>query len=401
MRFGLFCENQCPKPWDDDAERRILRETVEQVQLADRIGIEHAWVVEHHFLEEYSHSSAPEVLLAALAAQTRRIRLGFGIRQVIPAVNHPARTAEVVGMLDQISDGRIDFGVGEGATRMELRGFGVPAKRKRALCLEAAEQIANMMVMEPYPGYEGEGFSMPCRNVVPKPRQKPHPPMWLACTSRESVERAARCGLGVLAFAFVAPEQTREWVDAYYAIVKSEDCVPITHRVNANIAIVGGFSLHPDAAEARRRGGDGFAFFGYSLGALVAREARPGRSRMWEDFLELREQGQLTGEAPGIGTPAEYRELVRQFEAAGIDQMIFVQQGGKTRHEHICQSLELFEREVYPEFAARREAAEARKAEELAPYIEAALARKRRLPELKDDEIPVVAPSRERSDYSR
>ena len=99
-------------------------------------------------------------------------------------------------MLDLISNGRVDFGIGEGATRLELRGYGISAKRKQSLALEAAEQIANMMVMEPYPGYEGEGFSMPCRNVLPKPRQKPHPPMWLACTNRKTIEVAARNGFG-------------------------------------------------------------------------------------------------------------------------------------------------------------------------------------------------------------
>ena len=199
MRFGVFYELQLPKPWDEGAEQRLIQEAIEQVQLADRLGIDHAWAVEHHFLEEYSHCSASEVFLTALAAKTERIRVGFGIRQVIPNYNHPSRTAEAVAMLDLISNGRVDFGIGEGATRLELHGYGIPSKRKQALSFESAEQIANMMVMEPYPGYEGEGFSFPCRNVVPKPLQKPHPPMWLACTNRKTIETAARNGLGALA----------------------------------------------------------------------------------------------------------------------------------------------------------------------------------------------------------
>ena len=180
MKFGLMYELQIPKPWDEDSEYRIIQEATEQVMLGDRLGIDHAWSVEHHFLEEYSHCSASEVFLSSLAAKTERIRIGFGIRQVIPNYNHPSRSAEAVAMLDLISNGRVEFGIGEGATRLELRGYEINARRKQALALEAAEQIANMMVMEPYPGYEGEGFSMPCRNVVPKPRQKPHPPMWMA-----------------------------------------------------------------------------------------------------------------------------------------------------------------------------------------------------------------------------
>ena len=186
MRFGIFYELQLPKPWTEDSDHRLIHEALEQVVFADEIGIDYAWEVEHHFLEEYSHGSAPEVFLSAAAARTKRIRLGHGIRQVIPNYNHPARTAECLATLDLISNGRVDFGIGEGATRLELGGFGIYAKTKRQAALECAEQIANMMVMSPYPGHEGEFFSMPCRNVMPKPHQKPHPPMWMACTNRDT-----------------------------------------------------------------------------------------------------------------------------------------------------------------------------------------------------------------------
>ena len=161
MKFGIFYELQLPKPWGPDDERRLVQDALAQVELADRLGIDYAWAVEHHFLEEYSHCSASEVFLAAAAARTKRIRLGHGIRQVIANYNHPARTAEAVAMLDLVSNGRADFGIGEGATRLELGGFNIPAKEKRAMSLEAAEQIANMMVMEPYPGFEGRSFKMP------------------------------------------------------------------------------------------------------------------------------------------------------------------------------------------------------------------------------------------------
>ena len=137
MRFGVFYEQQLPRPWADGDEERLFHEALEQVALADRLGFDNAWVVEHHFLEEYSHSSAPEVFLAAAAARTERIRLGHGIRHTPAGYNHPARTAEVVGTLDVISHGRIEFGIGEGATRLELGGFGIPAKEKRAMSLEA------------------------------------------------------------------------------------------------------------------------------------------------------------------------------------------------------------------------------------------------------------------------
>ncbi|MAT83851.1 MAG: LLM class flavin-dependent oxidoreductase [Gammaproteobacteria bacterium] len=401
MRFGVFYELQLPKPWSDGAEHRLVHEALEQVRLADRLGIHHAWAVEHHFLEEYSHCSASDVFLSALAASTRDIRLGFGIRQVIPHYNHPARTAESVAMLDLISSGRVEFGIGEGATRLELHGFGIPAKEKQALSLESAEQIANMMVLEPYPGYEGKGFSMPCRNVIPKPLQKPHPPMWLACTNRKTIETAARNGLGALAFTFVDPEEAKAWSDIYYGIIRSEECVPIGHRVNANIALVAGFSLHRDAEEARRRGEDGFAFFRYAINALVANDARPGYSTLWEEYETLKGRDLPTIAAPGIGTPEQLTRHIEEFEAVGVDQIIFLQQGGKNRHEHICESLELFGAEVLPRFEERRARREAEKAEALEPYLEQALRRKRWMAPLAEEDVPVVPASREREAYYR
>src|SRR5215510_1752857 len=406
MKFGIFYELQLPKPWEEGAERQLVEDALAQVELADRLGIDYAWAVEHHFLEEYSHCSASEVFLAAAAARTKNIRLGHGIRQVIANYNHPARTAEAVGMLDLVSNGRADLGIGEGATRLELGGFNIPAKEKRALSLEAAEQIANMMVMSPYPGFEGRSFSMPCRNVLPKPVQKPHPPMWMACTNRDTIKVAATHGLGALAFSFIDEEEARTWSRIYYDIVKSDACVPLGHSVNANIAMVSAFSLHADAEEAVRRGQEGFEFFRYAISALVTKDTVPGRSRLFEQFQEERTDQALGADAGGtqslsgafqqsrgIGTPGEFRSHVRSFESAGVDQIILLQQAGRNRHDHICQSLELLAREVLPEFASRVAARDKRKAEELAPFIEKALTRKQRMSPLADADIPVVRAS--------
>jgi alkanesulfonate monooxygenase SsuD/methylene tetrahydromethanopterin reductase-like flavin-dependent oxidoreductase (luciferase family) len=405
MRFGVFYELQLPKPWGEGDEQRLFNEAIDQVVFADKLGIDYAWAVEHHFLEEYSHCSAPEVFLAAAAAKTENIRIGHGIRQVIANYNHPARTAEGIAALDLLSNGRVDFGIGEGATRLELHGFDIPAKEKRAMSLEAAEQIANMMVMTPYPGFEGKSFSMPCRNVLPKPVQKPHPPMWMACTNRDTIKVAASLGVGALAFSFLDPEEARSWSKIYYDIIRSEQCVPIGHAVNANIAMVSAFSLHHDRAEAIRRGQENFEFFSFAMRALVTQDAVPGRSTLWEDFQ--RERGDLTARqvqaaasplgdhihSPGIGTPDDFRTHVRQFQDAGVDQIVLLQQAGRNTTEQICQSLQLFADEVLPEFKAEVEEREARKAEELAPYIEAALARKPAMKPLADDEIPVVRAS--------
>ena len=403
MRFGIFYEHQLPRPWNPGDEARLFQDALEQVKLADRLGYDYAWEVEHHFLEEYSHSSAPEVFLAACAALTTNIRLGHGIRQVIPQYNLPARVAEALATLDIVSRGRLDFGIGEGATRLELGGFGIPAREKRALALEAAEQIANMMTMDPYPGYEGRAFSMPCRNVVPKPVQTPHPPMWMACTNRDTIRVAAQSGVGALAFSFLDPEEAKTWADIYYGIIRSDDCKPIGHSVNAQLAMVSNFSVHPDRDEAIRRGQEGFEFFSYAINALVAHDAIPGRSTLFADFQKsraasdeeiIRARKAAKVNANGIGTPDDIREHIRGFQAAGVDQVIFLQQAGRNRHDHICESLELFAAEVMPGFKAEAAEREAAKAAELAPFIEAALARKDRMPALADHEIPVVPASR-------
>jgi alkanesulfonate monooxygenase SsuD/methylene tetrahydromethanopterin reductase-like flavin-dependent oxidoreductase (luciferase family) len=402
MKFGVFYEHQLPKPWAPGDEAKLFHDALEQVVLADRLGFDHAWEVEHHFLDEYSHSSAPEVFLAAAAALTKTIRLGHGIRQVIANYNHPARTAECLSTLDIISHGRVDFGIGEGATRLELGGFHIPAREKRAMALESAEQIANMMALDPYPGFEGKSFSMPCRNVLPKPMQKPHPPMWMACTNRDTIRVAASIGVGALAFSFLDPDEAKVWSEIYYGIIKSDACKPIGHTVNANIAMVSNFSIHHDRAEAIRRGHEGFEFFSYALNALVAHDTIPGRTNLWNEYLAKRgdrtEQVIAAGEgsttlSTGIGTPDDMRRHLTAFEAAGVDQVIFMQQAGRNRHEDICQSLELFAAEVMPEFKARVADREARKAAELAPFVEAALARKDWMRPLADDEIPVVRAS--------
>ncbi|HZD25104.1 MAG TPA: LLM class flavin-dependent oxidoreductase, partial [Alphaproteobacteria bacterium] len=287
---------------------------------------------------------------------------------------------------------------------------GIPAKEKRAMALEAAEQIANMMVLEPYPGFEGKYFSMPCRNVLPKPFQKPHPPMWMACTNRDTIRVAARLGVGALAFSFLDREEAKAWADIYYGIIKSEACVPIGHSVNANIAMVSNFSVHRDRAEAIRRGQENFEFFAYALNALVAHDTVPGRTRLWQEYIAQR--GDKTAEqiesmayakdyVSGIGTPGDLTGHIAEFEEAGVDQIIFLQQAGKNPHGEICDSLKLFAAEVLPEFAARREAREAAKAEALAPHIEAALKRKPRMKPLADAEIPVVRASVKQAQINR
>src|SRR5437899_5618526 len=168
MKFGIFYEHQLPRPWEPGSELQLFQEALDQVELADRLGIDYAWEVEHHFLEEYSHSSAPEVFLAACSQRTRRIRLGHGIVIMPPRFNHPARVAERIAMLDLVSGGRVEFGTGEGSSQAELGGFGVSRDLKHPQWDESLHAIVRMMTEEPFTGHDGRFFSMPPRNVIPK-----------------------------------------------------------------------------------------------------------------------------------------------------------------------------------------------------------------------------------------
>ena len=373
MRFGLFYEHQQPRPWEEGSTEQLLKDALDQVELADRVGFDYVWEVEHHFLEEYSHSSAPEVFLAAASQRTRRIRLGHGIVQLPPAFNHPARVVERAATLDLISGGRVDLGTGEASSQVELGGFGVDRNAKREQWEEAIDAVARMFVEEPFAGVDGEFVSIPPRNVMPKPKQRPHPPLWVACSRRETILFAARRGIGALSFSFIEPEAAKEWVDEYYALIESDECVPAGFDVNANFAVVLPMMLHEDEATAIERGIDGTHFFGYSLAHYyVFGRHVPGRTNIWEEFqrdrsekgfareivapndaplgVKLLQQG-LGSLRGAIGTPAQVEELCRRYEAAGVDQVIFVLQAGRNRHEHVCESIELFGERVLPAFA--------------------------------------------------
>ncbi len=404
MKFGVFYEHQYPRPWTENGEATLLHEALDQVELADKLGIDYAWEVEHHFLEEYSHSSAPEVFLGAASQRTSQIRLGHGITLMPPGYNAPARIAERISTLDLLSNGRVEFGTGESASRTELEGYNVDPTSKRAQWEEAVEQVTNMMVMDPYPGYNGEFFSMPTRNVVPKPLQKPHPPLWVACSSRETIKMAARHGIGALTFSFVDADEAKPWVDDYYDTFKNE-CIPIGHAVNPNIAFVMGFSLHQDEQVAIERGIDGLRFFQYALGHYyVQGKHQPGRTNIWDNYMDVRsgivapdltgggEKGNITASRGAIGTPDQVRSNLRAFADLGVDQSIFIQQGGKNKHSDICDSLNLFAKEVMPEFHAEEDARLQIKNEELAPFIQEAFDRKVPLAPLTDDQIPVLEP---------
>ena len=401
MKIGIFYEHQLPRPWSEDSEVTLIQNALEQCELADKLGIEYVWEVEHHFLEEYSHSSAPEVFLGAVSQRTKNIRLGHGIVQTPPLFNHPARIAERIAMLDLVSNGRADFGSGESSSEAELGGFQIDPTEKRAMWEEGLRVALRCLTEAPFTGHQGDYVTMPPRNVVPKPVQKPHPPVWVAASRRETIHLAAEHGIGALAFAFINPEEALHWINDYYSTLAS-DCVPIGDVVNPNVACVTTFMCHENEDEAMRRGLEGANFFGYSLAHYyIFGVHRPGETDVWEEYQQTRAQRGYAPEAVeaassagdrlgaqivqqegffglrgAVGTPDQIRDYLERYEEAGVDQVIFCSQSGKNRHEDIMESLELFGKEVLPPFLERDEKLQQDKARRLEPVIEAAMARK-------------------------
>lgn len=365
---------QLARPWTPDSEVQLFQDSLDQVEIADRVGIQYCWAQEHHFLEEYSHSTAPEVFLAAASQRTKRIRLGHGVTLMPPTYNHPARIAERIATLDLVSNGRVEWGTGESSSRVELEGFNTNFIEKRSMWAEAVRQCALMQSMSPYPGYRGEYFSMPCRNIVPKPVQTPHPPLWVACTSRDTLKLAARLGLGALTFAFMDAREAKFWVEEYYEIFSTE-AEPLGRGVNPNVAMLGGLMCHRDGEEARRLGLQGQIFFKWALAHYYRfGDHQPGVTNLWQAFLEA-EHEPMAGTF-GIGSVDEVRGHFEELEAAGVDQVILLHQAAGYRHEDIVESLELFGEAVLPPFLWRDAVRQKEKAERLAGPIADALARR-------------------------
>ena len=231
------------------------------MELADKLGYDYAWEVEHHFLEEYSHSPAPEVFLGAASQRTKNIRLGHGIVQL--TTNPPQRVAERIACLDLVSNGRVEMGTGESASITELGGFDRDMETKREVWEDAIRCIIPMF-QDKGVELDTKWHKMPMRNVLPKPVQKPHPPLWVACSQLETIEMAGRRGLGALGFQFLSADAAHAWVHAYYnAFVKQQEKL-CDYQTNPNIALVSYFMCAETDEEARRRA-DGATFFQFAL----------------------------------------------------------------------------------------------------------------------------------------
>jgi len=354
MKFGIFYELQLPRPWQPGDEHRLYQNALQQIELADRLGYDHAWQVEHHFLEEYSHSPSPETFLAAASQRTKNIRLGHGIYQL--TTNHPARIAERTASLDLLSNGRVELGMGESASITELEPFGVNMDNKREIFEEAVRALIPMFKDGPSE-HHGKYFDMPLRMVIPKPLQKPHPPLWVACSQLETLAKVGEWGMGALGFQFVSADAAHAWVHAYYnAFVKRQKKLA-EYKTNPNLALVSFFMCAKTDEEARERA-DGDTFFQFALRFYAA---APGRRRppagtvnMWDEYHKWKQANPEAHAAALrgglIGSPDTIRKKLRRFQSSNIDQVVLLNQAGRNTHEHICESLELFAKEVMPEF---------------------------------------------------
>ena len=356
MEFGVFIQTFTPKfrrDVDPDAEHHALMDDLEVVQAADRAGFKYVWVTEHHFLDEYSHLSANDVVLGYLAHATERIHLGSGIFNPLAQVNHPAKVAERVAMLDHLSGGRFEFGTGRGAGSHEILGFlhrdGITdTNATKEMWEETIPEFAKMWTQDEYPGFEGKWWSLPPRKILPKPWKKPHPAMWYAAGNTTSYAMAARKGLGVLGFSVGSFDELGPVMEAYKKEIGNAD--PVGAFVNDNIMVTSAAFV----AEDRERAFDSAVNSAMSyLQSNVFRYhdtfPRPEWVPPWPQTIPDPTREQLEEQATTgmvIGTPDEALEQCRRWEAAGADQLVFG--AGMATHEEMLETIRLIGEHVVP-----------------------------------------------------
>ncbi|MGH2687106.1 MAG: LLM class flavin-dependent oxidoreductase [Actinomycetota bacterium] len=329
MEFGIFLQGHVPRrrlEQDPDFEHTSLLNDVRLAQEADQAGFKYVWVSEHHFLEEYSHLSASEVFLSYLAGITERIHLGSAIWNISPPVNHPVRIAERASLLDHLSDGRFEFGVGRGAGSREVTAFGIDSTDDtKPMFDEVLKEFPKIWRETDY-SFEGKAFSLPSRNVLPKPWKKPHPPIWQAAGNPPTYEKAARSGVGVLGFNFSAAKQMEPMIAAYKNAIGEAE--PIGDYVNDNVMITNSVVCLSDGKRAREVATDMGAGL---LQSLVFRyhdtfPAPPGIPK-WPDLIPDPDLEQVEWRINEgfllCGDPDEVLEQVKQYESIGADQIVF------------------------------------------------------------------------------
>jgi len=363
VKFGLLYEIEVPRPWTENSVANCFWEALEQVKAAEQAGFSHVFVVEHHFLDQFSVSSAPEVWLAAVAQHTTTIRIGHGVRLLPFNYNHPVRAAEMAATLDIMSRGRLDFGTGRSASAIELEGFGIDPSTTRAQWDEALRMIPKMWTQEEF-SWDSPTFKVPPRNVLPKPVQKPHPPLWMSGTQPESAVLAGERGVGFMHFSLSDPVGMDQKVRSYRdAIARAQ---PVGSFINDQFAAFTILFCGADDADATARGGTGATWYANlvelvyaSLGSLSADQSYAWyRERIAREAYRERSLQELVDRrSVVVGGPQRCIDTIEWYEAQGVDMMLFLVQAGTIRHADILDSLGRFGREVIPHFDGRRQRA--------------------------------------------
>lgn len=357
MEFGLLYEWQVPPGADRETEARVLREAVEQVRLAEELGFASMWSVEHHFLESFSHASAPEVLLSFVAAATNRIRIGHGVRLLPYPYNHPVRAAEQAATLDLLSGGRLEFGSGRSGTRIELGGFNIDPSQTRGMWEESLRLIVEAWT-NPRVSHDGEFFSVPDRPVVPKPLQAPHPPLWMSCTSPETHELAGRLGLGLLSFTLaISPDEVARRVELYRKAAKTAR--PIGAWTNEQVAVFTMTHCADTDAQARAIAEPGVMRYQHDQIELLSTmidEAKPGSSYEYYeryvgvDYDKFNFDYLDKNDMIMVGDPAHCRRVAARYQNMGVDQLLCHVQFHDMTHDQICTSIHNLGTQVLPHF---------------------------------------------------
>ncbi len=377
MEIGVFQGAQAgPKPREETEPRRI-RWDVEIGVAADRAGFDTFWAPEHHCLEEYSHSSSSHLMCLAVGMRTERIRLITGIFNLCPPINHPVRVAEQIATIDILTGGRIELGTGRGSGSTEVATFGLRNDQTREMWEESIRAIPKMWTQDLF-SWDGKFFSVPERTILPKPVQKPHPPLWVTATNPPTVERAAQLGLGVAMFSFGNPSALEPLVKIYKKTIKNAE--PVGAFVNDKIMTICPALCTPDGAVGREfyaeHGPDVSAHFGVYFDTIPANAQRLAdepqpipQSRLREIINERKKEdptvaspmalGDITPEfclenGLCIGEPEQVLRTMKRFEEIGLDQLVHVPVIGFHRtqadHDLTLESIRLIGEHVLPKF---------------------------------------------------
>jgi alkanesulfonate monooxygenase SsuD/methylene tetrahydromethanopterin reductase-like flavin-dependent oxidoreductase (luciferase family) len=359
LEFGLFYEIPVPRPRDAASEWLAYRQCLDGALLAEEVGFHSFWTVEHHFLDEFSHCSAPGVLYGAVAARTRRIRIGHGVRLLPFPYNHPVRVAEAAAALDLISDGRLEFGTGRSATRIELEGFGIHPDDTRPMWEEALRFVVGAWTEEVF-SFEGKYFRLPPRAVIPKPLQRPHPPLWAATTSPESHRLIGQLGLGLLSFTIgVPPENLGERIGLYRQGLREAE--PIGRFVNPRAATFTMVHCGDTTAEALADARESFEWYAQTgvrqvqtLGRWQQELKRDYATYQYTKAIADMDTGFLSFDyldgcgACIVGDPERCIERARRYRAAGCDLLLCLVQPHRIPHDRVLRSIRLLGEQVVP-----------------------------------------------------